>query len=499
MRRAAAPTRSLVLAWSSRAVSTPSPAATATTDASSPACGRGMGGRRPRAARQLPVSDAAGARPMHAARARDDCRRRARARRRPRVRRDAGGSGTGSRAPATRGARASSAGGRNRASARTPPPRSRPASGGRWRRPRRVVVTSRGDGCGPGPLRRGVRTAIAVVEPGTDRAPLARGSGGGPLHLLCVAALVPRKGHELLFHALASIPNRHWRLTCVGSLERDAGMAEPLRTLARTLNSRTRSRLPARRTATTLPAFYAVGRRVRAADALRRLRNGRRRSAGARTARRQHAHWRDRRARRRRRPGSSCRRATCRRSRSALSACWTTIRASASGLRAGARQVRDTLPTWDDAVSRMDAVLSRVLADGRVQRRLAGASRAGRCARALSGADGRDRRSPRQAAAPCLDLAAGTGANVRYLDGFLPAIAQPALASRRQRSGAAGESGRPPGGSREGVETRAVDLSAALEPGRRQPVRRPRPRHGVGAARSRVGALAAMRWQAGAR
>ena len=29
-------------------------------------------------------------------------------------------------------------------------------------------------------------------------------------------------------------------------------------------------------------------------------------------------------------------------------------------LAAGARQVRDRLPTWDDAASRMDAVLSRV-------------------------------------------------------------------------------------------------------------------------------------------
>ncbi|OFW28326.1 MAG: hypothetical protein A3H97_00090, partial [Acidobacteria bacterium RIFCSPLOWO2_02_FULL_65_29] len=62
---------------------------------------------------------------------------------------------------------------------------------------------------------------IAVVEPGTDRAPLARGSGGASVQLLCVAAIVPRKGHEVLVKALAAMPERNWRLTCVGSIDRD--------------------------------------------------------------------------------------------------------------------------------------------------------------------------------------------------------------------------------------------------------------------------------------
>jgi len=61
---------------------------------------------------------------------------------------------------------------------------------------------------------------IAVVEPGTDRAPLARGSGSGPMQLLCVATPNPGKGHAILFRALATVPHRNWRLTCVGSLER---------------------------------------------------------------------------------------------------------------------------------------------------------------------------------------------------------------------------------------------------------------------------------------
>lgn len=68
-----------------------------------------------------------------------------------------------------------------------------------------------------------------VVEPGTDRAELARGSGSSDLHMLCVATLTPRKGHDLLFRALARVPSRAWRLTCIGSLDRDAPTTAALR------------------------------------------------------------------------------------------------------------------------------------------------------------------------------------------------------------------------------------------------------------------------------
>jgi glycosyltransferase involved in cell wall biosynthesis len=59
-----------------------------------------------------------------------------------------------------------------------------------------------------------------VVEPGTDPAPLARGSNGRVIELLCVSAVVPRKGHAVLLEALAPLVDRPWRLTCVGSLAR---------------------------------------------------------------------------------------------------------------------------------------------------------------------------------------------------------------------------------------------------------------------------------------
>ena len=61
---------------------------------------------------------------------------------------------------------------------------------------------------------------LVVIEPGTDPAPVARGSAGGPLQLLCVATLNPGKGHHVLVTALAAVPTRNWHLTCAGSLTR---------------------------------------------------------------------------------------------------------------------------------------------------------------------------------------------------------------------------------------------------------------------------------------
>lgn len=70
---------------------------------------------------------------------------------------------------------------------------------------------------------------IGVVLPGTAPAPLARGSGGPGLELLCVASLTPRKGHLVLLEALASLVNLDWHLTCVGSPEHDPRAAATIR------------------------------------------------------------------------------------------------------------------------------------------------------------------------------------------------------------------------------------------------------------------------------
>jgi glycosyltransferase involved in cell wall biosynthesis len=64
------------------------------------------------------------------------------------------------------------------------------------------------------------RERIIVVEPGTDRAPLASGGDGRTIRMLSVATLSPGKGHALLVGALASIGRDDWMLTCVGSATR---------------------------------------------------------------------------------------------------------------------------------------------------------------------------------------------------------------------------------------------------------------------------------------
>lgn len=72
------------------------------------------------------------------------------------------------------------------------------------------------------------RDRIAVVEPGTDRRPVAAGSAGGALHMVSVASLVPRKGHDTLFDALTRLTHLPWHLTLVGSLQRDSTWAAAL-------------------------------------------------------------------------------------------------------------------------------------------------------------------------------------------------------------------------------------------------------------------------------
>jgi glycosyltransferase involved in cell wall biosynthesis len=74
---------------------------------------------------------------------------------------------------------------------------------------------------------------IAVLEPGTDRVPLAQGSGQDELQLVCVATLNHGKGHRILFDALTSMVAWPWHLTCAGSLTRDVSTVDRLRTQLR--------------------------------------------------------------------------------------------------------------------------------------------------------------------------------------------------------------------------------------------------------------------------
>jgi glycosyltransferase involved in cell wall biosynthesis len=70
---------------------------------------------------------------------------------------------------------------------------------------------------------------IGVVVPGTDPAPLARGGDGEAPMLLCVGALIPRKGHLVLIEALSALRDLRWRLVCCGSAARDPASAAAVR------------------------------------------------------------------------------------------------------------------------------------------------------------------------------------------------------------------------------------------------------------------------------
>lgn len=84
---------------------------------------------------------------------------------------------------------------------------------------------------------------IAIVEPGCDPFPLARGSqaevgdqhAGAPLRLICVATVTPRKGYRDLVDALARVERDRrgvgagWTLDIIGSITRDPAHADEIR------------------------------------------------------------------------------------------------------------------------------------------------------------------------------------------------------------------------------------------------------------------------------
>jgi glycosyltransferase involved in cell wall biosynthesis len=61
---------------------------------------------------------------------------------------------------------------------------------------------------------------VHVAEPGVERGELTTGSATGG-SLLCVAAVTPAKGHDVLLDALSNMRSFPWRCACVGSLDRD--------------------------------------------------------------------------------------------------------------------------------------------------------------------------------------------------------------------------------------------------------------------------------------
>jgi glycosyltransferase involved in cell wall biosynthesis len=63
------------------------------------------------------------------------------------------------------------------------------------------------------------------VVPGLDPRPVKTPTPtrtGGPIRLLCVATLSPRKGQDILLNALASLPELEWHLDLIGGRRDDA-------------------------------------------------------------------------------------------------------------------------------------------------------------------------------------------------------------------------------------------------------------------------------------
>jgi len=73
---------------------------------------------------------------------------------------------------------------------------------------------------------------VRSVVPGTDDAPRCPGSHGPTCEILSIGTLIPRKGHDLLLRALARLWDLDWRLTIVGSPDRDPPHAHGLAALA---------------------------------------------------------------------------------------------------------------------------------------------------------------------------------------------------------------------------------------------------------------------------
>ena len=97
---------------------------------------------------------------------------------------------------------------------------------------------------------------VHVAEPGVAAAALAsRTAAGGSL--VCVAALTPGKGHDLLIDALATAADLSWRCTCVGSLVRDPAFAGDVRRRARDGGLGGRVRFPGACTGEELDRAYA--------------------------------------------------------------------------------------------------------------------------------------------------------------------------------------------------------------------------------------------------
>ncbi|MGM0832900.1 MAG: glycosyltransferase [Pseudomonadota bacterium] len=97
---------------------------------------------------------------------------------------------------------------------------------------------------------------ITVVEPGVERASISPAAQPNePIRLLCVATLTPRKGQDILVHALANVERNHWRCDCFGGA-RDVAFTDRVQTLIDSHQLGDRVTLHGECDAATLEAAY---------------------------------------------------------------------------------------------------------------------------------------------------------------------------------------------------------------------------------------------------
>jgi glycosyltransferase involved in cell wall biosynthesis len=98
---------------------------------------------------------------------------------------------------------------------------------------------------------------VHVVTPGVDDAMLAPGTDGRSA-LLCVAAVTPHKGQDLLVEALAMVSDLPWTCTVVGPLLRDRAFVYRVRGLIKRHGLVDRVVLAGPQTGDELEASYAA-------------------------------------------------------------------------------------------------------------------------------------------------------------------------------------------------------------------------------------------------
>jgi glycosyltransferase involved in cell wall biosynthesis len=99
---------------------------------------------------------------------------------------------------------------------------------------------------------------IRVAAPGVEPAPRSVGSAGGPVGLLCVASLTPRKGHVALLQALADCRDLDWRLVCAGPADPDSDTPVQVEAALKRLGIAGRVRLVGAQFGPALERLYAA-------------------------------------------------------------------------------------------------------------------------------------------------------------------------------------------------------------------------------------------------